>query len=313
MIYAFNAIPEGAWRGKVLASLNRGIGRFGWSYDEAQNLNSDADFEGKQKCNFLRELLPDDYVVYINLPNYGQCTLARVTGTYFFQEPMDEDFNHCFYVDASSVRTFDRNDSIVPPIISARLKLQNRYWRIYFEDDFNELIKRLDEGNEIKADYESKPRVIEDNIKHFFDSASDEFESLIKKIYIAHPNFDLEKLMCRVFENSKRFISVEPKRGGADKGADIILISNDFPSDELQRVCLVQVKSYGGTMDTTSAIDGLRKAFEHEPDASCALIVTTATSVTDAFLEELNEFGKLGKPVALLYGKELAKYILRNL
>ncbi|MDR2355373.1 MAG: restriction endonuclease [Clostridiales Family XIII bacterium] len=310
MIYALNAIPE-EWRERILKSLKAGIGRFGWSYDRRQNLKSEEEYYDKGKCRFLLELVPDDFVIYINMPDYGKCTLARVSGPYFFQEPMDDDFNHCFRVDATSIRTFYRNDNIVPPPISARLKLQNRYWRIYAEEDFGLLLKRLEGASDIQNE---AIRTIDDNIEYFLDSASEEFKSLAEKICMAHPNFDLEKLMCKVFENSSRYIHAKHMRGRADKGADIILTGCELPTEELQRICLVQVKSYSGVMDTENAIDSLKKAFDFYADAHCGLIVSTATEITENFKSKLNEFAaEQGKPVGLLYGEKLSRFIVENL
>jgi hypothetical protein len=314
-IYAINAIPD-KWRDEVLDSLKSGIGRFGWSSKIASNLLTEEYHEEKRANRFLLNLMPGDYVVYINMPLYGQCTLAKLTGRYYFQEPMGEDFNHCFCVDPESVRTFERNDSSrVQNLLSSRLKLQNRYWRIYCQEEFQYLLDRIDkpESPENQAGDETDP-----GIEYFMNSINGELSGITEKIHKHHPNFALEKLMCRVFRNTGKYDSVEHMQGRNDLGADIVLTccSADFPGISEQRKCLVQVKSYGGEMSNSKALEGLRKAFAASvnEDASSGLIISTANAVSENFekgLDVLRE--ETGKPIAVLYGAELAKYVMRYL
>jgi hypothetical protein len=78
-------------------------------------------------------------------PQWGRCTVARVGGPYYWEHKNSEDydFNHRFHVDPNSVRDFERNDVIVHPALSARLKLRGRYWRIEAEEEFNALLAGL--------------------------------------------------------------------------------------------------------------------------------------------------------------------------
>lgn len=137
---------------KVFTSLQDGEGRFGWSYVETADLRqlqrrkvAGEDLSDDERAcwnPFLLRIAPDDYVVYINVPEWGQCTLAKVTGEYQWRWECG-DFNHRFPVDAASVRTFDRNDKIVHPYLSARLKLRGRKWIIYAEAEFQNLLDEL--------------------------------------------------------------------------------------------------------------------------------------------------------------------------
>ena len=58
----------------------------------------------------------------------------------------DDDFNHRFPVDPNSLVVFDRNDALVHPALSARLKLRGRWWHIYLQDEFEDLIRTLKTG-----------------------------------------------------------------------------------------------------------------------------------------------------------------------
>jgi hypothetical protein len=311
MIYAINTIPVEDGRAEIFSQIQSGIGCFGWSYSETHNLLRYPESQENTKAKFLLEIKAGDCVVYINMPEYGQCTLARVIGEYFFRDPMEWDFNHCFPIDLESIRQFGRNEDIVPPVISARLKLQGRYWRIYAAEEFNILLQNL----ETRADgREQRARTLDDNIQYFFDSADAELTQLAAKIHSTHPNFDLEKLMCRVFDKSGKYSDIQHFRGSGDHGADILLEQTiDFVNTiSFRQICLVQVKSYKETMDTDAAIAGLRNAFTHHDDAGCGLIVSTAVSITDSFKDKLDAFAEeIKKPVGLLYGKELARFVLR--
>ena len=72
----------------------------------------------EQECyhDFLLNFKNGDYVIYINVPEWGRCTLAEVKGEYRFHYD-DKDFNHRFPVDPKSVRSFDRNDAMVSACI----------------------------------------------------------------------------------------------------------------------------------------------------------------------------------------------------
>jgi hypothetical protein len=141
----------------IYASLKKGEGRFGWSYIETADLRQlkqrvekdgwDNLSDEEKDCyqSFLLDFKEGDYVIYINVPEWGKCTVARVTGPYQWRFE-DGDFNHRFLVDPASVYVLDRNDAIVHPALRSRLKLQGRWWRIYLQSEFEALLKSLKEG-----------------------------------------------------------------------------------------------------------------------------------------------------------------------
>jgi len=116
----------------LYSSLKKGEGRFCGNIEDAE-----------------LDLNPGDNVIYINVPQPGRCTLARVTGRYLGRST-DEDFNHRFLVDPDSVRDFDRNSDIVHPALSRILKLMGRWWRIYDKEKFEDLLNKLEAGEEGK-------------------------------------------------------------------------------------------------------------------------------------------------------------------
>ncbi len=300
-----------------------GEGRFGWSYVKTANLGDlkskieasgwNSLLEEEQKCYqaFLLDFKEDDYVVYVNLPEWGQCTLARVTGPYAwkFEDIEGSDFNHRFPVDRESVLTFDRNDAVVHPSLGARLKLQSRFWRVYSKDDFEDLIAALKRGES------GATRTPKSNLLHLAKELQPLLTVVAEKIHRTHPNTDLEVLVAQTFKNVPGVKEVKCQGGAGDHGADVVVdFESGIPVPGLQRPrrCVVQVKSFEGEQWDTKAVSDIRRAFERYPEAELGCIVSTAASSTkefDAALDKLREDTK--KPVSLLIGADLARFILR--
>lgn len=316
MIYAIKGDPES--RDLLLSSLQSGEGRFGWSYIVNADLRTlRAKLQAGQSLSdeeracyqpFLLEIKKADYIIYINVPTWGQCTAARVTGEYFWRHG-DPDFNHRFPVDPESVATFDRNDALVHPALSSRLKLQGRYWRIYLEREFGALMKSL------KAGSTGKLRTHDINLSLLASEMLPHLSEITRAIHHTHPNYDLEILMEQVLKRVPGVKEVRLQGGAGDHGADLIVVFESglpIPGLEEQRVCVVQVKSFEGYHWDTKATTDIRRAFERYPDAELGLIVSTADASTTALGEELEKLRReTGKHVGLLIGSDVATLLLR--
>lgn len=314
MIYALKAPEDNESKGLIYRSLKDGVGRFGWDTFDLRELKKRIDKKGwndlnkdEQDCyqDFLLELKKGDYVVYINLPEWGGCTLARVTGSYFWQEG---DFAHRFHVDPDSVLDFDRNDAIVQRSLSARMKLQGRYWRIYLYEEFERLVEALKEG---KGGTPSTKKTRLDSLR---ETIKPSLAEITKQIQHNYPREDLEELIAEVFKKVPSVKDVREQGGSGERGADLIVTyESGLPIPELQgqHTCVVQVKSYEGELWDTHAIEQIREALKHW-GADAGLIVSTASSSTTtlaAALDQLREETK--KPVGLLIGEDLAAFVLR--
>ena len=303
----------------VFDSLKRGEGRFGWSTLKTADLRSLRDrinrdgwntlTEDEQKCWkrcwFLLELRDGDYVVYINIPEWGRCTLAKVKGEYEWCFD-DEDFNHRFPVDQESIREFDRRDAMVPPALRTRLSLRGGWWTIYVEREFDELLESLLQGTA------PAPATPETNLRYLSREIQPFLLDIAQGIQRANPNVDLETLLESVFQKVPGVRTVVRKGGPADHGADL-LVELEFGSiPELVQTLVVQVKSYTGELADTTAVKDIERAFEHYENADMGLIVSTATSCSREFMERLEKLRqKSGKPVSVLYGADLAAFFLR--
>ena len=291
-IYAFNKPTEDRIN-SVFDSLQAGESRFGWSYEKTADQSTlhkrcvkygwDSLTPEEKDCyhDFLLEIDPDDFVVHINVPRWGECTLAKVKSAYEFRYE-DDDFNHRFAVDLNSIRTFHRNDACVHPALSARLKLQGRWWRIYTEDEFFDLRQTLiGPSGELATPH----RTPQDNLKILSSEVRVPLSSISEKIHHTHPNKDLENFILGVFEKVPGVKRVIPQRGRADKGADL-LVELEFGSiPELVQTIVVQVKSWEGELEDTSPIKDIRNAFGNHKNANMGLIVTTNFTVSEGSVD----------------------------
>ncbi len=109
---------------------------------------------------------------------------------------------------------------------------------------------------------------------------------------------------------------MERFKGPADKGANLRVTyssSLDIFKIDTQEKCVVKIKSYEGTINWDRAIEDIKNSFEvyGKENVTCGLIMTTVTEVSDEFNKKLDELReKSGKPVGLIYGKELAKWFV---
>lgn len=307
--------------GKVYESLCQGVGRFGWSYVESANIHAlRARIEAKgwsdlsnheRKCYqaFLLDLRPGDWVVYINTPTWGHCTAAQVTRPYYW-EWEDHDFNHRFGVDPDSKLEFDRNDALVHPALSARLKLQGRHWKISTTREFMALVEALRQGRG------GTKATGDDNLRHLAKEVRPALLDITRTIHHTHPNTKLEGLFARIFEQMPGVVDVSWQGGAGDHGADILVTvdrAHPLTGRADQAICAVQVKSFEGEHGSTGAIEDLDRAFATYPDVSTGLIISTADRATPQFearLDELRE--QTGKEIDLLIGEDLALFVMKH-
>lgn len=320
-IFAIRAGSEDVPADVLFQSLQKGEGRFGWSYTESADLNRlkvRIENEGWESLNnneqdcwqpFLLDLEAGDYVVYVNMPEWGKCTIAKVSGPYFWRWE-DDDFNHRFPVDRESVRAFDTNDAAVPPYLRARLKLPPRKWQIYAQSEFEQLLGNLFADTMGQATYSGETDRI-----HLARDLEPHLISITQTIQRTHPNYALEGLLAEVLKHVPNIVDVTLQGGAGDHGADIIFTYEEglpFANLKSQKKCVVQVKSYEGELGDTTAVNDIRRAFAYYKDADIGLIISTADSSSKTFDQELEKLClESGKQVGLLVGKDVARFALQ--
>ncbi len=316
-IHALKAGDEDTPASTLFKSVRLGEGRFGWSYIATADLHQlqskieksgwDSLSPDEKECyqHFLLSLKSGDWVIYINMPEWGQCTAAKVIGPYRWLYE-GGDYNHRFPIDPDTVLVFDRNDAMVHPNLSARLKLQGRHWNVYARPEFESLIKSGVGG---------KPRAARDNLGFLTQEIRPHLAEITARIQRTHPNVDLEALVAATFKNVPRVKEVRWQGGAGDHGADILVMFEEgLPVSELlrQSICIVQVKSFVGEHADTQALKDIRRAFEYYPEATMGLIVSTADSTTEQFDRELDLLREeIKKPVSLMIGADVAAFFLR--
>lgn len=323
-IYAIKASDKPEHVEMVNMSLRNGEGRFGWSYVETADLkqlrqrieshgwNSLDDKEKDCYHDFLLGLCPDDYVVYVNVPVWGKCTLARVAGPYEWRWE-GGDFNHRFPVDKSSVQSFDRNLEVVPAMLRTRLKLPGRWWQVYAQEEFKDLLSRLPEADGAAL---SSWRT---NLRELSTKVRPLLLKFAEQIHLTHQRKELEILMEKVFLRVPGVRSVERQQGGADHGADLLVDFEFVPIPGLvqTQTLAVQVKSYTGIQEESRAVEDLDRAFEHYEKMGRAihmgLVVSTADKAGDRLLQASEELAeRWGKPVSVVVGPDLVEFFLQH-
>jgi len=229
-IWAFNTPGEDAVD-YVYREAQQGRSRFGWGYIDTADLRllekkfwanmTEDETICYMKTNFLLKLEPGDWIVHINVPKWGHCTAAQISGPYKYDPVNNEvgDYRHIIEIDTSTIVTFDQNDIGVHPVISRRLKLQENHWKIRFPFEFESTLQNLKSGS------------------------------------IANPSNNSEKnleyFLAEIFKNITGVIRDEVKENGSDwgtdNGADIIVkYESGLPIDRLSMTStlVIQVKSY---------------------------------------------------------------------
>lgn len=318
-IHAFKC-PDGIESVNFIAeSIEKGVSRFGWSYIETSDLNllekkewnemTEDEINCYNATNFLWEIEKGDWIVHINVPKWGMCTAVEVIGGYSFGNNNEfGDFRHQISIDQKSIITFDRNDVNVLPEVSKRLKLQGKRWHIYCETEFFESIDNLKRKSvSLKGD-ENK------GIHYLRKNMNASFEDITASIHKNHPGKMLEKLMADVFWKVPNVINVKENGSGwgTDYGADLIVTYKTglpISSLEIEEILVVQIKSYEGEHWDTNAIKQIETAM-NKYNASSGLLITTAKK-TDAIDKEIEKTSKDGKPIAIIAGNDVAKFVLK--
>lgn len=266
--------------------------------------------EAEKKCwshaHRLLDFKKGDWILHINVPEYGKVTAGRIVGEYTYQENPPspwEDGRYTFAVE--DVFTFDRNDPRVHPYLSSRLKLQHSLWQIYCVDEFARSLKLL---------REDKTQEVPDRI-HLIQETSELIEKFTRCIQSNNPGKRLEHFMADVFRRIQGVTDVKENGSGwgTDYGADLIVTYKAGVISELEteQTLVVQIKSYEGEHWNTKAVDQLKTAIG-KFDASMGLIITTGQR-TEALEKAFDNLSKQieGTPIYLMAGSEVAKFVMK--
>lgn len=299
--------------------MKNGKARFGWSYYEGANLRriqeklttydigslSNDEKATWSRAKFLLDVVIGDYLVYINMPAYGKCTIVKVEGEYHFDYGWNStinDFAH--FVPCTFLYTFDRRDNVVHPFLQKRLSLMGAAYQIYAKSEFEALLESLRTG--------SRGQEVSERLN---DQINDTLVNLYKGVYQLYPAHALENLVMEVLQNVLPHV-VEVRKGPDVNGSDIdveLEIPIGLGENTIREKWAVQVKSYAGVMDTEKAVQDLDKAFQLDPSYTRGMIVSTASEMTESCEEALTILKeKYKKDILVLMGQDLAYPVMQH-
>lgn len=310
-VWAFNK-PDTPEQTKLLyESVNDGKSRFGWSWRDEHDLTRENNWTDEHsKQLFLLNIKKGDWIVHINLPEWGKCVAAQVIGEYSFDDGIifekDEcDFRHVFEIDTESIVEFERNHPVIDPRVN--LKPRGRYHRVYAVEEFQKSIEDIRNGNgrEITANREQY---------HLWERTNAFLERIAPIIHETHQGKKLECFLADVFRQIPGVEVQENGSGwGTDHGADLILTRKVTVGESIDfdYKIVVQVKSYKGEVFDTQAVDQIETAFkEYQPDAGMIITTGERTEILENAVDDVSN--KLGRPVTLLAGSEVAEFVIKN-
>ncbi|WP_017220148.1 restriction endonuclease [Moritella dasanensis] len=320
-IWAFNKPGDEAVK-YISNSAKNGVSRFGWSWFDSANLNGlkskpwekmdDDEHNVWKQARFLLDITEGDWIVHINVPSWGKCLAAKVDKQYSFDAKIEtddfDDYRHCIGIDRESVVIFDRNDANVMPLVSRKLKLRGRYWRIYCEDKFHESITNL-KSNNVDLKGESHGTYF---LKKDLSAPLATITSLIQQ---NHPEKKLECFLAEVFRNipTVENVKVNGSGWGTDYGADLIVeYKSGLPIVGLETIekVVVQVKSYTNEHWETKAVDQIEVAIQ-QYDADAGMLITTGNK-TEHLEQAIDKLSSdINKPISLLAGTDVARFVLK--
>lgn len=303
-IYTFAKINDPEARNLVYQEINKGKSRFGmWEQEDSL----------KRKWNgqnaFLLRIKKDDWIVHVNMPEYGQCVAAKVIGEYEFDEGLKckwgRDFNNYIPIDPSSIIEFNRNDSNILP--SVNLSPRRRAQRVLQVEDFLESLENL------KNNHLSNVSKFDSSLIHLQKKVKTLLPEITPAIHKMNRSKDFERFLHRIFDKMPNTISIQNGFGWkTDYGADLIVdFENPIIGVNVRTRLIVQAKSYEGAHYDKHAIDQIIAGIE-KFKGDAGLLITTATET-----EELEEYvreksNELDKTIDVIAGPEVAKFVIRH-
>jgi len=311
----------------VYSSLKKGISRYGWSCIENADmikLNERGwdNLKKKEKeCYvwFLLEIKKGDWIVHVNVPEWGLCTSGKVTETYKWDDKPNKigvgeysengDFKHTIGLEIDSIIEFDRNDPNITPYVSRRLKLQGSHWQIYETEQFIRSI------NNYKKNAVKVKSNVEYGLYHLKEDIIPHLGGIVNSIQKNHPGKKLEELLCKIFEKVPNIINVKMNGSGfgSDFGADLIITySTGLPIRGLQKeeVLVVQIKSFEGVHYELNAVEQIETAIK-KYNANAGLIISTAIASNELIKNVEKTQEKINKPIGLMCHEEVSTFILK--
>ncbi|SFH38895.1 restriction endonuclease [Pontibacter chinhatensis] len=302
-VYAFAKIDDRDARLAVYDEIKNGKSRFGM-WDQEASLRDR--WYGKNA--FLLRIKKGDWIVHVNMPQYGKCVAVQAIGEYDFDAGIKchwgSDFNNFIPIDPASILEFDRTNPNV--LGSVNLAPRRRAQRVLEVNDFLKSIENLREGKFDETRKEDR------SIVHLREKMDGLLPQITSHIHEMNKSKEFENFLHKIFENMPNTISVQNGFGWrSDNGADLLVeFENPIIGINVSTKLVVQAKSYSGQHFDTHAIDRIVTGINHYK-ADAGLLITTATETErlEKYIREKSE--ETGKTIDLIAGADVAKFVLR--
>ncbi len=302
-IFTFARIEDNDARKMVYEEIRQGRSRFGM-WDQTKSLREE--YFGKNRL--LLEIRKGDWIVHINMPEYGQCVAVQAAGDYQFDTGLacswGQDFNNFIPNIPDTIVQFSRGDHNVLP--SVNLSPLKRIQRIYQVDDFLQSVDNLRQ-----CKYSSDITDTRSSI-HLKNRLKKLLPEITKAIHEMNRSKEFERFLHKIFSSLPNTKS-KPNGFGwrTDNGADLIIeFYTPILGIDLTTKLVVQAKSYKGDHFELGAVSQLIEGI-NKFEADGGILITTANR-TERLEEYIRgESEKLKKPIYLIAGPEVAEFVLR--
>ena len=303
-VFAFAKVPSEV-RPSLYNAIREGKSRFGM-WDQEVSLQ-----EQTHGANgFLLDIRSGDWIVHVNLPEYGRCVAVQVTGEYGFDGGLSCSWGHdfCNYlpVDPSTITEFSRNDPNVLP--SVNLKPMRRGQRVRKVDDFLASLENLRHSR-----YDSHATGAK-GVIHLRERVNQEIlPRLTRAIQEMNKGKEFEKFLHEVFRQMPHTVSIKNGFGWrTDHGADLIVdFQNPVAGVTLNTRLVVQAKSFTGDHHDLHAVDQIVEGMEkYKADGGLLITTGNATEALEAYV--LSQSEATGRTIDLIAGAEVGRFVMRH-
>ena len=283
-------------------SIKSGKSRFGWSTDDECNLKLEDNWWRSTQRSLLK-IKEGDWIVHINVPEWGKCVAVKVCSEYGFDDGLPTswgvDFRHCFTIDTNSITEFERRDSRILPSVNLCPRRGEVPQRIYAVDDFHKSRENL----------KSKKQI--DHLKNKLEQLLPEISHYIHEM---NRGKKLEGFMAEVFRKILTVVEVKETGSGwgTDHGTDLIVeTATSLGPLVIENTIIVQVKSYSGTHTKLDAVDQIKIGIE-KYKGTAGMIITTAKKSEELENKVQEASDKLDMEIALLDARDVARLTIRH-
>ncbi|MFA6132790.1 MAG: restriction endonuclease [Phycisphaerae bacterium] len=303
-VFSFAQVPDDHSRNLIYEEIQKGRSRFGM-FDQAHK-SLEVEYYGRNRL--LLEIHRGDWIVHINMPQYGKCVAVQVAGRYQFDDgiecPWGTDFNNLIPNDPATILEFDRSDINVLP--SVNLSPLKRIQRVRQVADFLESLENLRHNKIRSASAEPRSSI------HLKNRLLRLLPQITEAIHEMNKSKEFERFLDRIFGSLPNTKSTPNGFGWkTDHGADLLVeFGNPVFGIELTTTLVVQAKSYEGNHCELNAVDQIVEGITCF-DADGGLLITTGnkTEQLETYIREQSE--KVDKPIYLIAGTEVAEFVLR--